>query len=139
MAARRDDVRLQHVIEPGRPARAISRHGVVGALHRAVRVERPDRQRVGTVPRRRDLADDRGAVRHLAVIARGHHDDNTGGHGALDRFTHRIVVIRLHDPRAQRDVDHPDVVPSLVRNRPVDRLNDVCSPFRTRRRPALAG
>ena len=125
VAAGRDDVRLQHQVVARRTLRAVRRQRVVRALRRPVRVHRADRQRVRAVARRGDAAIQRLALGSAPVIAcRDHHGD-AGADGALHRLAHRIVAIGLQHRRAQRQVDHANLVLMLVRNHPVDGLNHI--------------
>ena len=121
----RHDIRLQHEVVPRRTLRAVRRQRVVRPLRRLVRVHRPNRQRIRAVARRRDAAIHRFPVHRAPEIAGRGDDRDPRLHCALHRLAHRIVAIGLQHRRAQRQVDHANLVLMLVRNRPVDRLNHI--------------
>src|SRR5204862_315646 len=83
-------------------------------LRRPVRGERADGDRARGVPGRNDPGPHGRAVRQPPESPRRRHLRNPRPHGALHRLAHRIVPIRLQVRRAQRQVDHADVVVSLV-------------------------
>ena len=61
----------------------------------------------------------------LPEVAGGGDDDDAGVDRALGGEGQRIGVVGLGDARAHRQVDDADVVRALVRDRPLERRDDV--------------
>ena len=79
----------------------------------------------GALPGARDAAVLRLAVGVPTEIARRRDDDDPRFDGALGRERQRIGVVRLVDAGGDRQVDDADVERVLVRDRVVDRGDDV--------------
>src|SRR5829696_8140071 len=75
--------------------------------------------------RRSDAAVDRFSVCGLSSVSRGHHNYYPSSRGALDGLAQRIVGDLLRRRRPERHVDDPNRVLRLVRDRPVERLDDI--------------
>ena len=100
---------------------------------------RADGQHPGRIARRGDPAVLRLAVSVLAEVAGGGDDDDAGVDGALGGERQRVGLERLGDRRADRQVDDADVVGALVRDRPVERRDDVADDAAARARRAPSG
>ena len=106
-------VRLLEAVPGGASARERG-DLVIPTFRRLVEVRRADRDHVGIVGGLGDRPDVRPAV------ARGDHDRDARGPGALDRCVERIDRVRLDRIRAEREVQHPDPVLAAVRDDPLD-------------------
>ena len=99
--------------------------GVVAAIDRAVVARRADGDDPRRVAGRADRAVLRLAVGRSAEVARGGDDDEPGLDRALGGERQRVGVVRLVDAGGDREVDDAEVQRVLVRDRVVDRRDDV--------------
>ena len=138
------------MIHQRRPLRAPRRHLVVARIQRALRPQRPHRDRIRRNPRRRHAPIHQLAVLGLTVVARRRHHHQPRTHRPLHRLADRIVPVTLRRRRAQRQVQYPDAERLPVLDREVDGLDHVARPaaavrvqhlqvdqVRRRRHPAL--
>ena len=125
LAAGRRQVGLYDVVDGRRAARTPGRERVVAASRRAVGAHRTHRDDVGRVAGGGHAAEHRLAVGRFAAIAgRGHHHD-ARAHRALHCLAEGVVAVGLRHLRAERHVDHADVVLAAMFDGPVDRFYHV--------------
>ena len=122
---RRNDIGLDETVVPRRAARAVDRHAVVVARNRVVVIGGADRNRRGRVAGRGDTGKSQVALIVDAVVAGRGHDDDARLRRPLHGLHERIARGRFVNRMAERQVDDVDAEESLVRNRELNRADDV--------------
>ncbi len=122
----RHHIGLDETVVPRRAARAVHRHAVVVARDRVVVIGGADRDRRGRVTGRGDAGKSAGCrCSSTPWLPADVDDDDARLRRLLDRLHERVARGRLVNRVAERQVDDVDAEHVLVRDRKLNRADDV--------------